>query len=198
MPPLLAALDQLDARAFLLLNQARHPLLDLLMPALSHKQYLVLPAAVALLLVVRAGSRRAWLLLAAALLAVGAGDLAASLLKPLVHRVRPCHVLAAAHLLAGCTASLSLPSNHATNMAALAAVGWAGARGLGVALTVLALGVGWSRVYLGVHYPGDVLAGLLLGGALGTLAAGAARRALAAWPPGAEPVAPARNRNARA
>ena len=48
-------------------------------------------------------------------------------------------------------------------------------RVLGVALTVAALivlGVGWSRVYLGVHWPSDVLGGWLLGATMLLVAVG--------------------------
>ncbi|MFB3818017.1 MAG: phosphatase PAP2 family protein [Candidatus Methylomirabilales bacterium] len=178
MAGLLASLQQLDAAAFLWLNGARHPLLDVLMPALSNKRYALVPAALLLLALLRWGGRRAWLLGAAALLALGVSDLTASAVKTLVERVRPCHAFAATQLLAGCTASLALPSNHATNMGALAAVAWVGSRRLGPAVAALALAVAYSRIYLGVHYPGDVLAGLLLGSLLGTAAALAALRAL--------------------
>ncbi len=178
MPELWSRLPQMDAAAFLLLNGWRHPLLDVLMPALSDKRYALVPAALLLLALGRWGGRRAWLLVGAALLALGASDLAGSAVKALVQRPRPCHVHAAAQLLAGCTASFALPSNHAANMAALAAVAWAGSRRLGLAVLGLALAVGYSRVYLGVHYPGDVLAGLLLGGLLGATAALAALHTL--------------------
>jgi undecaprenyl-diphosphatase len=171
MAGLLACLQQLDAAAFLWLNGARHPLLDVLMPALSNKRYAVFPAALLLLALLRWGGRRAWLLAAAALLALGATDVAASAVKTIFVRLRPCHVFPATELLARCTASFALPSNHAANMAALAAVVWVGSRRLGLAVAGLALAVAYSRIYLGVHYPGDVLGGFLLGGALGALAA---------------------------
>ncbi|GAB2906591.1 hypothetical protein GCM10027047_00980 [Rhodococcus aerolatus] len=58
----------------------------------------------------------------------------------------------------------SFPSDHAT-MAGAAAVGlWLVSRRLGVVAAVLAVVMAATRVYVGVHYPGDVLAGLVLGG----------------------------------
>ena len=68
--------------------------------------------------------------------------------------------------------SLSFPSEHTTQAAAIYLTiaillsrgldrGW---RALAIVLAiVIAVGVAWSRVYLGVHYPTDVAAGLLLG-----------------------------------
>lgn len=71
-----------------------------------------------------------------------------------------------------------LPSGHAT-VAFAAASTLARLRGsgrVGWAVRVLAAAIAFSRVYLGVHYLGDVLAGALLGEAVGWLVSGAARR----------------------
>lgn len=178
MADLLSRLGALDAAAFLLVNGWHHPLLDLLMPLLSQKQYALIPAAALAIVLVRTGGRRAWLLVAAAVAAVALSDLSASALKALFDRARPCHVILQARLLTGCTTSFAFPSNHASNMAALAAAAWAGSRLLGAALLALALAVAYSRVYLGVHYPGDVLAGVLLGAGIGWVTAWSALRVL--------------------
>ena len=128
--------------------------------------YVLIPLALACCLwFVRAGSNRAAVIVASSL----AGGIAISnAVKALVERPRPP---AAEHLQA--TTSSSFPSGHTTQASAF----WlglalalaplvprrAGWLMLGGALLV-ALAVGWSRVYLGVHYPSDVVAGLLLGG----------------------------------
>src|SRR4051812_9652486 len=62
--------------------------------------------------------------------------------------------------------TLSFPSGHAASAAAFA-TGVAMENSLaGAALAPVALGVGYSRVHVGVHYPGDVVAGFLVGGAV--------------------------------
>jgi undecaprenyl-diphosphatase len=102
-----------------------------------------------------------------AVLAVALSDLGANTLKHLIQRIRPCHLIAEAHLLAGCTRSFAMPSNHAANMFALAGVLWLGLPAWRWPVLILAAGVGCSRVYLGVHYPTDVIVGALSGLALG-------------------------------
>ncbi|UGQ12836.1 phosphatase PAP2 family protein [Yinghuangia sp. ASG 101] len=69
----------------------------------------------------------------------------------------------------------SFPSGHAASAAAFATGVALESRSLGAAAAVLATGVAFSRVYTGVHYPGDVLAGAALG-------AGAAVLTLRWWP----------------
>ena len=62
--------------------------------------------------------------------------------------------------------SLSFPSGHSSSAAAFV-TGMAMESPLtGAALAPVALGVGYSRVHVGVHYPGDVVAGLAVGGAV--------------------------------
>jgi undecaprenyl-diphosphatase len=68
----------------------------------------------------------------------------------------------------------SLPSTHATVMfmVALAFLLRPGLRHLGLPLLAVAAVTGWARVYVGVHFPLDIAAGLLLGAAIaGALAA---------------------------
>lgn len=77
-------------------------------------------------------------------------------------------------------ARAGFPSMHTTIALAVAgALGWMRWRAAAAVVLVLALGVGWSRVLLGVHFPSDVATGALLGLALGPTAlalAHAARR----------------------
>ena len=102
---------------------------------------------------------------------VVASPLGASLIdtgfKLLVHRPRP-HLWAHAAVLG----SFSFPSGHATGSAAffsgttLAAWRLFGTRAgwvVGVPAVTLVIGIGFSRVYLGVHWPSDVIAGYALG-----------------------------------
>lgn len=95
--------------------------------------------------------------------------ISAGVLKPIAGRLRPCHSLTLqVHLLLGyCGGKWSFPSSHATNHMAIA---------LSIVLANIftkkwinyiwifwALSIGIAQIYVGVHYPGDVAAGFLLG-----------------------------------
>ncbi|MZD59273.1 phosphatase PAP2 family protein [Streptomyces sp. SID5606] len=114
----------------------------------------------------RRGDPRAFAIAVLAPLATAVAYVCSELLKSVVEEERPCRAVAGAvSSLAQCppTGDWSFPSNHATiaggAAAALALVRWTAVR-----VTVpLALLMAFSRVFVGVHYPHDVVAGLLLG-----------------------------------
>jgi undecaprenyl-diphosphatase len=94
----------------------------------------------------------------------------AQLVGDWVHRGRPFDTLTDVHVLVGKAADPSFPSQHATAAGAVAVGLLFGARLLGLIAGGAAVLMAFSRVYVGVHYPGDVLAGLVLGGAVAVLA----------------------------
>lgn len=115
--------------------------------------------------------RPAWLVVLSLGATVGATDaLCYYLLKPMVARPRPCHELADLFTPAGCGGPWSMPSNHAANaFAAAVLVTFVYPRAAPLTLT-LAAAVGASRVFLGVHYPSDVVVGAFVGTAVGIIA----------------------------
>ncbi|MGW2398311.1 phosphatase PAP2 family protein [Kitasatospora sp. NPDC001664] len=101
----------------------------------------------------------------AAPLVVVAAYLVNLVLKGLVEEVRPCRQLPGPPTLEACPppGDWSFPSSHAVIAAASATALWLAWRGLGRLCAVAALLMAASRVWVGVHYPHDVLAGVAVG-----------------------------------
>jgi undecaprenyl-diphosphatase len=83
--------------------------------------------------------------------------------------VRPCNVLDNVHLLINCTKSFSFPSSHATNIFTGMIIFSFVYPKLRIGLLAVAALVAYSRVYVGVHYPLDIVAGTALGVACATI-----------------------------
>ena len=88
------------------------------------------------------------------------------LLKVLVAHPRPFVVLAEVRPLVNEMPFESFPSAHAALTMALAVLVLAINKRLGIILVLFAVIVGVSRLYVGVHYPADIVAGFVIGGAL--------------------------------
>ena len=157
-----------DAHLFRILNQVPPAVASVLTP-LSH---LFLPAgiiAVVLLTVVYVAARnRSVLPVAAGAVAAGAAWVLAHVAKSIADRPRPYEVMADAVLRQQPAHGTSFPSSHtAITLAVVIALVPFLVRPLAAVAIAYAVLVGWSRVYLGVHYPLDVLAGAGIGIAVG-------------------------------
>ncbi|MBN2565943.1 MAG: phosphatase PAP2 family protein, partial [Candidatus Eisenbacteria bacterium] len=84
-------------------------------------------------------------------------------------------------LLVGASSAKSFPSAHASNSFAMATVASWGYRRLAVLFYIVAALVAYSRIYVGLHYPLDSLAGALLGVLVGRLSIWAVVRVCSAW-----------------
>jgi len=111
-----------------------------------------------------------------------------AVLKPLYRRRRPTRATAASsarHV--PIPGSSSFPSGHAASAAAFANAVGRGLPALAIPVGALAAAVAYSRVHTGVHYPGDVIAGSVVGTVFGRLVPRVAeRRRVAGTSPGAQ------------
>ena len=85
------------------------------------------------------------------------------ILKHVVHRIRPCADIPAVNLLITKPLSYSFPSGHTMSSFAVAGVLAKYFKEYAIEFFSLAILIAFSRLYLYVHYPTDVLAGVVLG-----------------------------------
>ena len=91
------------------------------------------------------------------------------ILKPLVARIRPCDVNKAIELLIACPNDYSFPSGHTASSFAAVSSLYFSQNWLFKPALVLAILISFSRLYLYVHYPTDIFAGIILGIIVGYL-----------------------------
>lgn len=123
----------------------------------------------------RLKGRRGAAILLIAIAAVGATDLFCyRVIKKIVQRTRPN--IAGVSIERAPGSSNSMPSNHAANAFAAAEAIGAFEPLLSVPLLALAALIAYSRIYVGVHYPSDVLVAAMIGLCIGWIAARIGRR----------------------
>lgn len=171
-------METLDIALLRLINHSlANRVFDVIMPYLSGKTILVpliLLAVVALW--IRGGRRGRMMVVMSALSVLVVNEFVCAPIKAAIQRPRPALTIPDVRLpdtepgSPKPTSSIgSMPSAHSASMAALAAVAFVYFRKSWRLTVPLALSVGFSRVYLGVHYPSDVLAGLVAGAVTGWL-----------------------------
>ena len=141
-----------------------NPILDWFMPFITTEKHWTFPLILAWLMLVVFGGRKArTTALVAAVTLLFTDQIVNFLLKPLIGRTRPCFVLEHVRLLIHQPHSFSFPSSHAANAASIATLLSIQYRKFAFVLIPVAILIGISRMYVGVHYPSDVAAGLTIG-----------------------------------
>lgn len=143
--------------------------LDFLMPAITHlaSAGILWIVVAVVLLCIRKYRKNGYMLVLALVFCFLIANI---LLKPLISRVRPYDVNTLVELLIGELSDGSFPSGHTTVSFAAATVLLYTDKRMGIPAVILAALIGFSRLYLYVHYPSDVLGGLLIGVLLGIAA----------------------------
>lgn len=165
---MIETLIEWDIRLFLFLNSLHADWLDPIMKAITGK-YLWIPLYVVILAIMirKLKWRSVYIMIAFALLITLADQSASGFFKPFFERLRPCHnpeIQEMVHTLKHCGGQYGFASSHASNTFALAIFLWLIYRNMfGRIMIGWAVLVSYSRIYVGVHYPGDIIMGAILG-----------------------------------
>ncbi len=156
----------------------RNPVFNWLMPLFDNDRAWLLPMIAAWAGLMIFGNRRSrWVGIGALVIVALTDPLSSRLIKPLVSRIRPCNLLEYLHLwwdgawivlpdpvIEIYRGSWSFPSSHAVNTGAQALwFGWAYPRAKWLWWGIACI-IGFSRIYIGVHWPSDIISGWIVGG----------------------------------
>ncbi len=160
-----------DKTLLILLNGVHAAWLDPVMLLMTHTLFWSPLYLFLIFLLFRYFEKQAWLLLVGVGLTILLCDqITAELIKPYFARLRPSHDPAMAgmlHLVGGYTADMyGFSSEHAANTFGLATFFWLTFRSISKWIALLFVWAGlmtYTRIYLGVHFPTDIIAGIALG-----------------------------------
>ncbi|HRE41288.1 MAG TPA: phosphatase PAP2 family protein [Ignavibacteria bacterium] len=157
-------LNSIDTSLFYFINVTlSNPITDKVMPFITENNHWLLVYIVLLGYLFFKGGRRGKVAVISVLILIALADQSTNLLKEYFARLRPCKTLDGINLLVGCNSPFGMPSNHAVNNFAAATLFSYFYPNYKITLFVAASLVAISRVFVGVHYPFDILAGALTG-----------------------------------
>ena len=165
---------QWDIYLFEVINHWNEPVLNQIMPFLRHKLFWIpLYLFIVSFVLFNFQKKGIWLIMFMVITIAISDHVSSQLLKKSVQRLRPCRtetIKREVKLLIHCGGGYSFPSSHATNHMALSLfIIWTlgkVVRKFRWLLLLWALLIGFGQIYVGVHFPVDVLFGFLLGGVI--------------------------------
>lgn len=167
---------EIDTWLLLCLNQFHTPTFDGLMVSLTKTLTWIPLYAFFIFLIYKKFKKNSWkILLAITIIVVLSDQISSSLCKPFFKRLRPCHELSLSgkiHNPNGCGGQFGFVSSHAANTMGVATfLVLVLDINIGLALIIFfwALLVSYTRIYLGVHYPLDIIGGWLVGSCMAFL-----------------------------
>ncbi|MCO6461479.1 MAG: phosphatase PAP2 family protein [Saprospiraceae bacterium] len=165
-----------DTEAILWIHRNLHSALgNVIIPWLRKPTFWIPLYLVIIYVFIRKWRRRAWIVICYLLACVGISDLVSvHLFKNIFMRLRPCHTLMDKpdfELLVNCGGQYGFVSSHAVNHMAMAVFLYILFKFNKMKLNFLwilwALVIGFAQIYVGVHYPLDVICGFVVGGLIG-------------------------------
>lgn len=158
-------LIKIDKAIFYFINKTlQNTFFDWLMPFITDFGNFKIIIIIGALLLFILGKKKERVFLLLLIVSILIADfIAVHLFKNFFMRIRPCNALPDVHLLVGCTGSYSFLSAHAVNITIFAGLTSYKYRFLMIPSIITAAAVCFSRVYVGVHYPFDVLGGAVVG-----------------------------------
>ncbi len=150
------------------LNALHSPALDGTMIFLSAKAVWIPLYLLIIGIIIKTYRKKSVLVIIVIISLIGAADfITSSIIKPLAKRERPCHdkeINSKLYVPIGCGGTYGFVSSHSANTFALATILLLISRKkIWILLYLWSFSVAYSRIYLGVHYPGDIVCGALIG-----------------------------------
>ena len=157
---------EIDKQAMVFFNKTiANPIFDFIMPIITDQNFLVFSGLILIGYLAYYGEKRGRIAILVLLIAASFSDaICFQLIKPWVGRIRPSHEFYEyINLLVSKGGKYSFPSNHAANSFVFATVLSYFYDKNRTLLYTIASTIAFSRVYVGVHYPLDIIFGSIIG-----------------------------------